>query len=110
MFYKAVILAVVLAASSVSANPVDPDAPVSIHVRHADLDLRSESGAQVMLGRIGWAASSVCGGQPDIRDLDRFTQFERCERQTINSAVRALNAPLVTSLAGQSASQAVASD
>src|SRR5271155_2314238 len=86
MFYKAIILAAILAASSVSAGVVDPAAPVSVHVRHADLDLRSESGARAMLSRIGWAASYVCGGQPDIRDLDRFTQFERCERQTIDSA------------------------
>ena len=63
-----------------------------------------------MLGRIGWAASNACGGQPDLRDLSRFAQFERCERHAIDAAVRTLNAPLVTSLAGRSASQALASD
>lgn len=82
------------------------DAPVSVRVGYADLNLNSAAGAKAMLARIDAAARQACGTEPDIRDLQRVTVYSHCMTETTQRAVATLNAPLVTALAnGSSAAQ-----
>jgi UrcA family protein len=82
------------------AQSADAGAPRSVAVRYADLDLASRAGAAEVFARIRSAARAVCG-EADIRLLERQAQAARCRSETTASAVEALHAPLVASMAGQ---------
>jgi UrcA family protein len=69
-------------------------------VKYGDLNLNSDAGARVMLGRITSAASRACGEALDLHMLGRFALYTHCKAASIDQAVRALNAPLVTAMAG----------
>ncbi len=97
-----------LAAGPVAAQAQDTGAGLAVSVRYSDLDINREAGARVMLKRIQWAASEACGGEPDLRVLERRMIYDRCRSQTIERAVTALNAPLVTAAAHGSATPAYA--
>jgi UrcA family protein len=83
-------------AGTASAQADDP----SIHVSYADLNLHSQQGARAILGRIEDAADQVCGGQPDMRQLTERALYQACRRQAVEHAVRDLDAPVVTAMAG----------
>ena len=51
--------------------------------------------------RLQGAATNVCGGEPDIHQLDRMAIYQRCKAESVDRAVRAVDAPLVTAMAGQ---------
>jgi UrcA family protein len=88
-------------AGAAAAQPDEVDASRSVHVNYADLNLRSDEGARVMLSRIDSAAILACGGAPDLRMLDRRALFNRCKARTFDRAVSQLHSPLVTSVAGE---------
>jgi UrcA family protein len=75
----------------------DPDV-VSITVFIGDLNLRSQAGARIALRRIERAATSTCGGEPDIRRLDRWVIYRECMHSAVDQAVASLDSPIVTAL------------
>lgn len=64
-------------------------------VRFAELDLRSEAGAQAALKRIERAAGAYCGWV-DGRDVARVQAHRACSAGMTEAAVKALDAPRVT--------------
>ncbi len=70
----------------------------SLVVSHADIDLRSEAGAAIMLQRLERASRRVCDGGPRRRPLAEIRQIRACRTETLENAVNALDAPLVTAL------------
>src|SRR6516162_2255855 len=79
-----------------AGQPADPDAPISIRVEYADLNLATAAGASAMLVRMRSAASQACGTEPDIRDLSWTGAYDRCRTETLARALATLNVPLVT--------------
>jgi UrcA family protein len=94
-------IAALAAGGSALAQSRDPEGARSVAVRYADLDLHSAAGAHEMLARIGYAASQVCGGEPDVRVLSARNAFSHCRSETITHAVHRLHASLVASMAGE---------
>jgi UrcA family protein len=72
-----------------------------IAVSYADLDLSREAGARVMLSRLETAASSVCGGWPDLHRLENLTIYRACTRKAMDGAVAQLGSSRVSALYGQ---------
>jgi UrcA family protein len=99
---KKSLIAAVLAFSSLPfVAEARPDANLvtsHIEVPYGDLNLSHPAGASMMLTRIKQAATRVCGGHPDSRDLRSRAAFKLCVRAAVNEALRQLNAPLVTAL------------
>ena len=54
------------------------DQPRQVAVRYDDLNLTTAAGEEAVKHRIDFAAKSVCGGAPDIRDLEATSEFEKC--------------------------------
>ncbi len=71
----------------------------SVAVKYGDLDLGSPAGAQRLLKRIEAAANTACGGAPDIRQLNQWTNFEACRKSAIARAVVAVDSPMLTATA-----------
>lgn len=69
-----------------------------LDVAHADLDLSTSDGARRFLDRLERAAVQVCGGRPDIRDLEANRSFKACVERSMDGAVAQLRAPRVTAL------------
>lgn len=104
------VLAAVAAGLPAAGQPsAADDAPISVRVGYADLNLNSAAGAKAMLARIEAAARRACGSEPDIRDLQRVAVYSRCRTETTQRALTALNAPLVTALANGSTAGRLAS-
>lgn len=67
-------------------------------VAYSDLDLTTSAGAERFLQRLRHAAVRVCGGRPDIRDLEARRVFKDCVDRNMDTAVAQLRAPRVTAL------------
>jgi UrcA family protein len=67
-----------------------------VKVRFSDLDLTSKAGAEKMIWRFRHAARTVCGREPDLRELVASARDSLCITSAMNAAVSQLNAPLVT--------------
>jgi UrcA family protein len=67
-------------------------------VAYGDLDLSTPEGAERFLARLRNAATRVCGGRPDLRDLEARRAFKECFDRNMNSAVAQIRAPRVTEL------------
>ena len=78
------------------------DTVPSVAVKYRDLDIGSPTGARVLLDRIEAAASTACGGAPDIRQLGRLASFEACHRSAVARAVDAVDSPMLAALAHRS--------
>lgn len=92
-------LVAAVSSSPAAGQPSEPDAPISVRVGYADLNLATTAGARAMLARIRAAASQACGSEPDMRDLNRISIYNRCRNQAVAHALAALDVPLVTALA-----------
>jgi UrcA family protein len=88
-------------AGSAAAQPDNNDGSISIHVSYADLNLRSTDGAREMLSRIEGAATKVCGQEPEVQQLEERSLFKSCKAYAVGKAVRDLDAPMVTAMAGR---------
>jgi UrcA family protein len=101
---KALILCGALTALAVPAfaapGDVRPVAGLSrafeTTVRLGDLDLNRLSGAEAALDRIRLAGRKVCGARPSPMDLVATHSHRVCAARAVDSAVAALDAPLVT--------------
>ena len=71
----------------------------SVTVKYSDLNTGSRLGAQLLLKRIEAAANTVCGGAPDIRQLDQLASFEACRKSAVARAVAAIDSPMLTAMA-----------
>jgi len=93
-----------LAAHAEPADRLDPTAIGTraaidfLDVIYGDLNLTNAAGAKVLYSRIKFAATRVCGGLPDIREMRERRNFKACQQAATNDAVRQVNAPLVTAL------------
>jgi UrcA family protein len=73
MFAAASTLAVAAPAFAQSA-----DQGASVRVNYSDLNLAQAQGLAELKSRVHSAAVTACGGQVDIRDLDRRAVVEQC--------------------------------
>jgi UrcA family protein len=80
---------------------------VSVHVRVADLDLNSPAGARAALARVRRAASAVCGGEPDMRDLAAHSAWQGCVHAAVNATVAHSRSPMLAALNGTPLSEDV---
>lgn len=86
------------------AAPASPASDqVSVPVGLGDLNLGSGAGAEIALRRIHNAARSICGGTPDVRELDRAAAYTDCMSRSVGQAVASLDSPLVTALNAKAA-------
>jgi UrcA family protein len=85
-----------LAAAQTSTTSGDP---VNISVKFSDLNLNSPAGAQTLMHRIDTAATSVCGGAPDSRELGDRARFEKCHTSVVDQAMSKLGPIDVAALA-----------
>lgn len=89
--------AAAFAQSATAATYVDPDAPLSVRVRYADLDTRSEAGRQALYKRLHAAATSVCQPLAD-RSVAGLSRWRSCLAASLDSAVQQVNIPQLTAL------------
>ena len=69
-----------------------------VDVSYGDLNLANPVGAEIMLRRLQSAAIQVCGGRESSREIRWRTDYRSCVRLAIETAVRKINAPLLTAL------------
>lgn len=97
----AILSGVLACAVSAAALPAlaqtDEPAP-RIIVQVADINLQSQEGAKVALGRIEKAADLVCGGRPDSRNLGDVQVYRSCRGDAVQGAVASLNQPMLSAL------------
>jgi UrcA family protein len=67
-------------------------------VSFADVNLATQSGAEVMLRRIFLAAKQVCGDRAGIRDTAERREIRFCVRVASANAVKDINAPMLTAV------------
>jgi UrcA family protein len=84
--------------------------PAAEKVSYADLDMRTEDGAHVLLQRLDAAAQRLCGSEPVHSPLTprQTALFERCVNEAVHAAVHGTGEPLVLVLNGQSLSAGAA--
>jgi UrcA family protein len=85
-----------LAATQASAASSD-DAPRSVVVRYADLNLSQPQDARTLYARIQRAARAACG-EVETADLARFARFHNCIDEAVTNAVSSVNAQRVTEI------------
>ncbi len=93
------IFAVAALAIAAPAAAQTAEAPISVSVPYADLDIGHAAGAKVLFERIKTAAVRACGGEPDLRQLDQRSRFDQCRAETIGRTVTQLDAPMLTAVA-----------
>lgn len=72
---------------------------VSIRVPISDLNIDRRAGAQVALTRMNDAARQICSNTgTDLLRLSMAAQRETCARRAVDTAVAALDSPVVTAL------------
>ena len=69
-----------------------------VEVSYGDLNLANPVGAEIMLRRLQSAAIQVCGGRAANREIRWRLDYQSCVRLAIETAVRKINAPLLTAL------------
>jgi UrcA family protein len=80
------------------ASRADPVIRGRSIVHYGDLDIDSQSGAEILLRRIERAAVEVCGGHVNFTTYTAVPDdtFEECRRGTIARTVKKLRAPTIT--------------
>jgi UrcA family protein len=86
----AALAALTLAGPALARPPQTEDAPRQVAVSYADLDLNTASGHAVLTARIHRAAETVCGSEPDSRDVKAQMAFRGCLKQSVETAVAAI--------------------
>jgi UrcA family protein len=69
-------------------------------VHYDDLNISHRAGAQALLYRLAGAATVVCNGLPDLRNLEQMMAYRACKRDAMDRAVVLIGAPEVTLLYG----------
>ena len=94
-----------LAVSAPAFAQTASNAP-AITIAYSDLEASSAAGARSLAARIKTAATTVCGGEPDIHQLAEHSRFSQCRDEAVSKAVRQVGSPMVTA-AAQGASKPV---
>jgi UrcA family protein len=90
-------LLLAIAATAMPASAADLDAPLSVKVNYADLDLGHTAGVKVLYGRIQNAAQKVC--EPLSSPLRLHTSaWDKCLATAVSNAVESVAQPALTSL------------
>jgi UrcA family protein len=89
-------LALVSLVCVLGTSPGWADAPRSVTVHYADLDLSSSAGATTLYHRIRGAAKGVCGtaGMSFVEKAN----WSACVNDAVGNAVSSVNSPLLTAL------------
>jgi UrcA family protein len=97
----AVAMAVIGFASSASAgDTIQRDVQVS----YSDLNIKTETGASVLLDRIYHAARQACGGSPFMHPMYNVmpsavtADFAKCYHNAVVSAVDSVGSPVVAAV------------
>ena len=97
--FKQLIIASLAIASIDGAAQAQDTRTVKISV--AGIDAHSQGGALVMLHRIKFAASAICGPAPS-NEMDRYTQYDPCVRGVTQRTVASLKNPYLSELVSKS--------
>jgi UrcA family protein len=91
----AALTAIALISTPAFARPVqgDEETPRQAAVSYADLNLSTGEGQAILVARINRAAETVCGPEPDSRDLKRLPAYRQCMKQSVETAVAAIPSP-----------------
>ena len=84
--------------ATAQADPSMVQEQSHLDVVYGDLNLNSQAGAEVLMFRIRSAATKVCGGLPDIRELRERRFFKACFRETVAEAVGDIKSPLLAAV------------
>src|SRR5215471_5596215 len=76
-----IILATLIAAAPAAAE--QGGGSDRIRVSYADINTASAAGMLVLRQRIEAASRSLCGPEPDARDLNRHPPFRTCVQQSV---------------------------
>jgi UrcA family protein len=92
---NAIILAALMAAAPARAE--QPGGLRQARVSYADINTASDSGMAVLRHRIQAASRTLCGPEPDLRDLNRGVTYRTCVQQSVQRALDELpNGPLAS--------------
>ena len=94
---SALVCGASLLAAPALAQPI-AGARLQYVVHFSDLDLTRPEGAHMLLSRLDGAARIVCSPAADSADLGRIALFNSCLKDTIERAVAAVRAPLVSEI------------
>jgi UrcA family protein len=83
----ALVAASALAMSAPAFAQSSPDQGSSVRVSYSDLDVGHAQGLRVLKSRVEAAAHKACGGDVDIRDLDRRALVEQCRTEAVGHAM-----------------------
>lgn len=106
---RAIALTLVAGAAlavSAPASAQTTGAAPTLSVPYGDLNPGSADGARALVARIKTAATTVCGGEPDIHQLAERGRFSQCRDEAVSQAVGQVGSPMVTA-AAQGASKPV---
>ena len=101
--FAALAALLAISAPAVAAAQTVSSDTVNISVKYSDLNLNSPSGAQALMHRIDTAATSLCGGSPDGRDLGDSARFQKCHTAAVDQAMSKLGPNDVAALANSKA-------
>jgi len=95
----AALAASVIAGTAGSANlPTAADAPPSMTVRYADLDLHTAQGVATLYHRLTLAARAVCP-EPDAHHLENLGVTRKCRQAAVARAVDTIGNPMLARIA-----------
>jgi UrcA family protein len=91
------LLLAALLGGAIAAQTAGADEPSQVRVHYGDLNLHSEQGARVLYNRIKAAARVACH-EPPSENVALWLQFQACQSQAMNRAVRRVDQQELTAL------------
>ena len=96
MFASLFVAVAIAAASTGAANAESTYKISSVAVSYADLDLTRVEGVKTLSSRLGRAVDKVCGRKSDTASMTMRRKIATCRTESMNRAVAAIDAPLLT--------------
>ena len=98
-----VLASLLISTQHAVAQAINQDGNRYTTVSYADLNIHSEAGASVLLGRLKTAARAVCGPEPSIFELRETQAFAVCQKKALDRAVANVGSPELAALYGTEA-------
>ena len=95
-FALAAVAGICVTSFAFSAHADEADAVPTRTVHYADLNLKTQEGAEKLYQRIRSAADRVCGNM-DAHQLSESEAIKTCVNQAVSASVRKVNSPRLTS-------------
>lgn len=93
------LAAMTVAVASIGAASADPvDRSVTVAVSFADLDLSNAEGVKTLSFRLSRAIDQACGRTHDTASQTLRNKIKACRVNAMDSAVAAIDAPLLTAM------------